>query len=129
MKSLINENVEHIRFGKGLIIGEEADRITVEFPDAIGNKRFQFPDAFEQFLRFEENSLQEESLNMIESKKQKLEEEKEKRRLELARLNEEERVLEELDRKKKYKRTAKKRVANVVKKTVEDLSEYDEFDE
>jgi len=129
MKSLINENVEHITFGKGLIIEEEIGKITVEFHNQVGNKRFQFPDAFEQYLRFEESSLQAESLTMIESKKQKLEDEKEKRRLELARLNEEERVLEELDRKKKYKRTTKKKVTNVVKKTADDMSVYDDFDE
>lgn len=128
MKSLINENVEHITFGKGLIIEEETGKITVEFHNQVGNKRFQFPDAFEQYLRFEESSLQEESLFMIESRRQKLEEEREIKRLELMKLNEEERLLEELNRKNKYKRASKARAAKVVKKKAS-ISEEDLLDE
>jgi hypothetical protein len=113
MKSLKNEYVEHIKFGRGLIINEETGRITVEFDALTGIKKFQFPDSFEQFLTFDDKSLQEESLILVQAKKQRIAEEYEKKRLELGR-QEEERKMEELELKKKRK-TAKRKETKVVK--------------
>jgi hypothetical protein len=128
MKSLINECIEHKKYGRGIIIDEEAGKITVEFAKPIGNKMFQFPDAVEQYLKFAESSLQEESLLLFESKKQMIAEENERRKLEQKRL-EEERLLEEMEQKKKYKQTAKSRAASAVKKTVNKSSQPEELDE
>jgi hypothetical protein len=113
MKSLRNEYVEHIKYGRGLIIDEETGRVTVEFDSLSGIKKFQFPDSFEQFLTFEDKSLQEDSLRLIDTKKQQVVEEYEKKRLELER-QEEERKIEELELKKQRK-IAKRKDAKVVK--------------
>lgn len=113
MKSLKNEYVDHIKFGRGLIVSEETGKITVEFTGVPGNKIFQFPDAFEQFLKFEDNSLQEESLSILDGKKQLIAEEIERIQSDRKRQEEEKRI-EELELKKKYKKT-KKVKATIVK--------------
>jgi hypothetical protein len=106
MKSLINEHVEHIKFGEGLIICEEHGKITVEFPSQTGKKLFQYPDAFERYLKFDDSSLQAESLLILQDKKNQEEEENERRRLEYER-KELERKKEELLQKKLSKKTSK----------------------
>lgn len=60
MKSLINENVSHSKYGNGRIIEENPMKIKVQFSGMEESKLFAFPIAFEKFLVLENQSLQEE---------------------------------------------------------------------
>ena len=46
---LLHQQVYHQTFGTGRIVRQEADMLTVSFPEH-GEKRFHYPDAFEKFL-------------------------------------------------------------------------------
>lgn len=128
MKALINEYVDHIKFGRGMIVGEDTGRISVEFTKPAETKMFQLPEAFEQFLKFEDSSLQDECLLLIQNKKQQKAEELEQRRLEQKKI-EDELLVEELEKKKKYKKSVKVKTTKVKKKVVEKDSEEEEADE
>jgi len=127
MKSLMNEYVEHNKFGRGLIIGVEAGKIKVEFNSQSGSKKFQYPDSFDQFLEFDDKSLQEESLILIQAKKQLIEEENERKRLEYERLKEE-RKKEELELVKKKRKAVKHKDQKVVKQIGKKASMPSEFE-
>ena len=114
MKSLKNNYVVHKRFGRGMIIGEDTGKVTVEFDSQTENKIFQFPDAFEQFLKFEDKSLQEESLILVQAKKQQKIERNARKRLELEK-QEAGRKEEELKEKKKKAKTMKDKKPKVIK--------------
>jgi hypothetical protein len=106
MRSIVHEYVEHKKYGRGRIISEDIGKITVEFISQFEKKLFQFPDAFEQFLKFEDQSLEEECLLLLQSKKQEIEEEQERKLLESKKLNEE-RKKEESESKKKSNKVTK----------------------
>lgn len=48
---LVNQIVEHIKFGPGVIAEINDDKIVVHFKDKIGTKIFIYPDAFDKFLK------------------------------------------------------------------------------
>ena len=59
-----NAAVVHRLFGRGIVKETEGRTISVLFEkDGIGEKKFLYPDAFRQFLRFEE----EEFTSLLES--------------------------------------------------------------
>ena len=62
---IANQTVIHKAFGRGGATGVDGAYISVLFP--CGEKRFVFPDAFGQFLRFEDEKMQSEAEQMIES--------------------------------------------------------------
>lgn len=82
---LLQKQITHKTFGSGVIIEMTDDTITVLFADEIGEKRFLYPEAFEQFLVMDEVNMQnavnhdliiklkeneEERLNEVESKQE-----------------------------------------------------------
>ena len=48
---IVNEKVEHIEFGSGVITEVRDNKIWVQFQDKIGTKIFLYPEAFEKFLK------------------------------------------------------------------------------
>lgn len=48
---ILNEIVEHIKFGSGVITELNGPKILVKFQDDIGTKMFLYPEAFESFLK------------------------------------------------------------------------------
>lgn len=122
MKVLLNKYVEHIKYGRGMIIKEDTGKITVEFHKEKGNKKFLYPEAFEHFLKFEDSILQEESLLLLQSKTKLIAEEKERLRLEQKRLEEEQR-LEARKQKKKQKPANKAKKTKVENETYESEEE------
>lgn len=62
---IINQTVIHKAFGCGVIAGIDGAYLSVLFKNQ--EKRFVFPDAFAQFLRFEDADAQAEVEEMIES--------------------------------------------------------------
>ena len=102
MKSIVNEKVEHVKYGGGKIISEESGKIVVEFKNDITKKMFLFPDAFYEFLKFDNKTLQEEYVKLAQDKKKRLDEEAEEQRQETQRQEDElRREKAELTKKKK----------------------------
>ncbi len=54
---LIGESVTHAKFGAGEILTEHDGKVTVLFAAPYGQKDFVSPDAFERFLRVEDEDL------------------------------------------------------------------------
>ena len=84
MEKLINEKVVNVKYGIGEIIGIVGEnKIIVGFDKLTEYKKFIYPDAFENFLSFENNLLQTEALEKIEVKKKKVKEEREEKIIEI----------------------------------------------
>lgn len=89
--NLMGEQVIHELFGVGRILSIEADIITIQFSDRIGQKKFKYPLAFEHFLKMCRPAAQEQIdeelkvlLNAIEierDRKEKLKLKEEEQRL------------------------------------------------
>ena len=82
---LIGKTVHHRAFGSGVIEKLSENTVTVNFPQ--GDKKFIYPDAFENFLKLEDkdslkafNSLMEKRRSKIQAKKQEIHEKEETRR-------------------------------------------------
>jgi hypothetical protein len=58
--NLIGEQVIHGLFGVGRILSIEADIVTIQFSDRVGQKKFQYPHAFEHYLKMCRPSAQEQ---------------------------------------------------------------------
>ena len=50
---MVGEIVEHVRYGRGVVTGFEATRISVRFDADAMERRFAYPVAVERFLKFE----------------------------------------------------------------------------
>ena len=50
--------VSHVRFGKGTIKSVEDKYFTVEFDTDHAEKTFQYPDAFERFIKAEDAAVE-----------------------------------------------------------------------
>lgn len=64
MRSLVNEKVNHAKYGVGTIIEENAKRIKVQFDTLEIAKEFLYPDSFELYLKLEDDKLQTECYEM-----------------------------------------------------------------
>ena len=65
---LTDKKVVHSVFGMGRVKSLESGRITIEFSKSIGQKEFQYPGAFEHYLKMSDSSLQgmvEQDLNKL----------------------------------------------------------------
>ena len=67
--SIIGEAVKHKTFGKGIIAEVKGKIVTVKFYSNDAKKLFEFPDAFEKFLQFEDINLQKEALSALNEKR------------------------------------------------------------
>ena len=79
---MIGKLVSHVKYGKGKIAKLEGKYITVAFEKLNENKLFLYPDAFSDFLVFENSNTQEKADAdlVILGEKRKIEE-NEKRKL------------------------------------------------
>ena len=111
MESLVNEEVKHLKFGRGSILEEPAEHIKVRFQSGGVVKTFRFPDAFAGYLAFEKGELQEKYNEMAMSER--------RRREELFKLEEERRAAQtELQKhRRSAARTAKTAAGTAAKNT------------
>lgn len=79
-KNLLNQKVKHKKFGLGDIVDAEENHITVSF--SIGEKKFAYPMAFENFLCLEDSKLQESAIFDLKAFKEVEEKKKEQMALE-----------------------------------------------
>ena len=70
--NLINENVQHTKFGSGAIVDIERSRVTVKFAEQEEKKSFIFPDAFESFLKLDNSQFQKDVLKQLHQKKEQV---------------------------------------------------------
>lgn len=66
--NLVKQIVNHASFGQGTIVDYSKGRITVAF--GSDEKVFQYPAAFEKFLKFNDSKLQECALADLKKKKE-----------------------------------------------------------
>ncbi|MEG1930236.1 MAG: hypothetical protein RR131_03765 [Anaerovorax sp.] len=118
--NLINEEVVHSTFGRGHVKSLENGRIAIEFAEEIGPKSFQYPAAFECYLKMCNPELQgmvEKDLNELLACLAIEKAEKDRKHQENQdRLREERAVIRRAAAKKAApKKTAAKKVASKVK--------------
>lgn len=116
-----NAAVVHRLFGRGIVKETEGRTISVLFEkDGIGEKKFLYPDAFRQFLRFEEEeftSLLESELETIRLQQEVHEREKAEARAAY------------LDRMKQQQRDAAAKRRSATKRTVRSVRKKEEREE
>lgn len=100
---LIGQQVLHSKFGKGKIIGQEDDYISVHFNDPKSPRKFLYPSCFKSFLKLLNDEAANEIVEIIERCE---EEEKEKK------IQEEQRIARQysVQRAQKYNKSSQKQV-------------------
>ena len=105
----INQKVKHKKWGIGTIVKHSGNIIDISFE--CGEKRMQYPGAFEQFLIAVDNEFQNYVLELIKAESEKEEAKKQ------ARLKEQERVIKAYDEKqnklsaRKYRKVSRENIA------------------
>ena len=66
--NLINQSMRHKSFGLGTVIEQSESYIRIVF--SVGEKQFQFPEAFEKFLSCDDMGTQEMILSLLIQKKE-----------------------------------------------------------
>lgn len=69
MQSIVGAKVIHGVWGLGIIVSQNESVIDINFN--IGIKKMQFPTAFEKFLRFEDDIIQNEVKLLLSDNKEK----------------------------------------------------------
>lgn len=58
MMTLINQQITHIRYGEGMVISHENDKMHVRFSANDETKCFIYPDSFEKFLKLKDPAME-----------------------------------------------------------------------
>lgn len=106
--NLINEKVEHIMFGAGVITEAVENKIWVQFQDEIGTKIFLYPDVFEKFLKALNPTTESAALEELRVRQEQLELELREREREVAELIEKKAKFQVARKKAAVKTTRKK---------------------
>lgn len=107
---IVNERVEHIKFGFGVITEVKDHRIWVQFQDMIGTKAFLYPEAFEKFMKAVNPEVENNILEEWHNKQEQIELELERKEIERenAELEEKKSKLQLTKKKSSSKSTKKK---------------------
>ncbi|MBW4084281.1 hypothetical protein [Paenibacillus sp. S150] len=97
--NLMNEQVSHVRYGKGTVASHDGGRITVVFPEGAGEKSFLYPEAFEHHLSISDPGIQKKIMKELKLKFEQTAAEK---------LRQEQQYVEEMDRLAEEKLASKK---------------------
>lgn len=62
---IMNQKVEHRRFGQGMVIGLKGRRIYVSFGKIFGDKGFTYPDVFKEDMKLLDGDAQEEMMEEL----------------------------------------------------------------
>jgi len=107
MKTLVNEQVYHNKYGYGIIVEEDALRIKIKFDTMDDVKSFTYPNVFEKFIKFTDVDLQNEIFNLAVNQRELDEKEVEDRRTQKKQQEVDERKIRLAEKKKK---TSKKKI-------------------
>jgi hypothetical protein len=105
---LVNEKVEHINYGLGVITEVKENKIWVQFTDVLGTKIFLYPEGFEKFLKAMNPTVENNVLEDLYIRQEKLQLERKEKEREAAEL-EEIRIAELIPVKKKSAARSTKR--------------------
>lgn len=72
----VNEQIYHTGYGHGIVVSHIDGRISVLFSEAIGEKSFLYPEAFERYLKTANPSFQEQAAADLQLKREQLAAEK-----------------------------------------------------
>ena len=106
--NLENQKVEHIKFGMGIIIEAKEQEIWVQFQDNVGVKSFQFPEAFENFLKPVDQIVGDYILEELRIRKEQIENQLLEEEIKAAELRAEKAKLEPAKKKPSSRSTKKK---------------------
>lgn len=99
--NIVKKKVVHLVYGIGEIVNFEENKITVQFSNFYGEKKFQYPEAFSHYLKMVEDEAQTVAVSELVAKQRLAE-------LEIKRLVEEI-ALERTERNSKKWRTKSKK--------------------
>jgi len=105
--NLLNQSVEHITFGSGIITEVDANRISVQFQDDIGTKLFKYPEAFQKFLKAANPKVKDDIQEDLHKKLEQMELERKEKERKAAELEEKLKQLEPKKKKSASKKTKK----------------------
>ncbi len=54
---LVNQRIDHVRFGEGVVVSNENGKMTVRFSANGETKSFIYPDAFEKFMKVQDPTI------------------------------------------------------------------------
>lgn len=114
MEYLLNEQVTHKKYGTGNIIEVNNRFLNIMFDECEEIKKFKYPDSFDIFMSFHNNTLQKDVTKILDEEKEKKKEEDELKRIEYEKAIEERNI--ELKKSKKEAR-AKTTKATKAKKS------------
>lgn len=101
---IINKEVNHTSFGKGKVLSQEAEKLSVQFSEKYGIKQFGFPDVFEKHLAFSDAAMEIAVLKELNFKQANVKAEKERKYQQY----EESKIIEKLEMAELKKKKAKK---------------------
>lgn len=105
---IVNEKVEHIIFGTGVIKEVKDNRIYVKFQDEIGIKVFLYPEVFERIMKVFNPAVHGEVLEELNRKKEQIALERIEKEREASELEERKAKLQLVKKKTTSKSTKKK---------------------
>ncbi|QSX07223.1 hypothetical protein JYG23_07735 [Sedimentibacter sp. zth1] len=79
--NLINEKVNHNKFGEGQIIDQVNNHILIQFSEAEGQKTFLYPDAFDHHLKLLNKAAKDSIKKDLDARLKEIEEDNERKRL------------------------------------------------
>lgn len=106
--NIVNEKVEHIIFGTGVITEVKDNRIYVKFQDEIGVKVFLYPEVFERIMKALNLAVQGDVLEELNRKKEQIAIDRIEKEREAAELEERKAELQLVKKKSTSKSTKKK---------------------
>jgi hypothetical protein len=71
--NIINEQIEHILYGDGKVIRQEANILFMQFAEQYGVKKFIYPDAFEKYLKLNNSDIEIGVLEELHDKQTQIE--------------------------------------------------------
>ena len=74
--NILNEQIEHILFGEGKVIGQKEEKLVIQFSEEVGVKQFLYPDAFEKHLKLNNPGIELSVLGELHDKQAQSEAEK-----------------------------------------------------
>lgn len=70
--TLMNQRINHVRFGEGTIVSHENDKMTVQFSANDEIKCFIYPDAFDKFLKLYDPAMEKRVRKELDSRHEQL---------------------------------------------------------
>ena len=83
--NLVNQSIRHKSFGLGTVAEHSESYIKIVF--SVGEKQFQFPEAFEKFLYCDDEGMQCEVLALLQEKKEQERVRESEKKIEIERLS------------------------------------------